>query len=116
MPNDPTTTGNGPWRLLVLDRDPADPKWILATVATPGDVRPAWPSGTVDEDTAIWVGSPWPLACTARRSPACATRTSGASTNNHRRTETAPARTGIVAEAEAENPAETRATDVNRIS
>jgi len=55
MPNDPTTTGNGPWRLLILDRDPADPKWILATVATPGDVRPAWPSGTVDEDTAAWV-------------------------------------------------------------
>ena len=40
MPNDPTTT-NGPWRLLILDRDPQDPKWILATVATPGDVEPA---------------------------------------------------------------------------
>jgi hypothetical protein len=57
MPNDPTTTGNGPWRLLILDRDPTDPKWILATVATPGDVRPAWPGGTVDEDTAAWVAS-----------------------------------------------------------
>ena len=32
--------GNGPWRLLVLDRDPADPKWLLATVSHPEDVRP----------------------------------------------------------------------------
>ncbi len=32
---------NGPWRLLILDRDPADPKWILATVTTPADVQPA---------------------------------------------------------------------------
>jgi hypothetical protein len=45
MSNDPispgSTSGNGPWRLLILDRDPADPKWILATVATPGDIEPA---------------------------------------------------------------------------
>jgi hypothetical protein len=41
MPNDPTPTGNGPWRLLILDRDPQDSKWILATVATPADVEPA---------------------------------------------------------------------------
>ena len=34
---------NGPWRLLILDREPADPKWILATVASPSDVRPADP-------------------------------------------------------------------------
>jgi hypothetical protein len=39
-------TVNGPWRLLVLDGDAADPKWILATVAAPGDVRPA---GLADE-------------------------------------------------------------------
>jgi hypothetical protein len=32
---------NGPWRLLILDRDPQDPKWILATVTSPGDVQPA---------------------------------------------------------------------------
>ena len=88
MPNDPTTTGNGPWRLLILDRDPADPKWILATIATRATCGPHGP-------VAPWTrtpphGSPWPLACTARCSPACATRTSGASTNNHRRTETAP--------------------------
>jgi hypothetical protein len=38
MPNDST---NGPWRLLILDRDPADPKWIVATVTTPADVQPA---------------------------------------------------------------------------
>jgi hypothetical protein len=47
----------GIWRLLVLDRDPADPKFILATVATPGDVRPARPGATVDEVTAAWVAS-----------------------------------------------------------
>ena len=34
---------NGPWRLLILDRDEADPKWILATVASPADVQPADP-------------------------------------------------------------------------
>ena len=47
------------WRILVLDRDPADPKWILATVTLPTDVRPA----TLDEtgrytgwgDVAAWV-------------------------------------------------------------
>jgi hypothetical protein len=32
---------NGPWRLLILDGDPHDPKWIVATVTTPTDVRPA---------------------------------------------------------------------------
>jgi hypothetical protein len=32
---------SGPWRLLILDRDPHDPKWIVATVTTPADVRPA---------------------------------------------------------------------------
>ncbi|HUZ38186.1 MAG TPA: hypothetical protein VMV17_17830 [Streptosporangiaceae bacterium] len=37
----PAPAGNGPWRLLVLDRDPDDPRWIIATVALPEDVRPA---------------------------------------------------------------------------
>ncbi len=32
---------NGPWRLLILDHDPPDPKGIVATVTPPGDVRPA---------------------------------------------------------------------------
>ena len=66
MPNDPTTTGNGPWRLLILDRDPTDPKWILATVATPSDVGPAWP--TAPWTRAVPHGWPQPSACTARRS------------------------------------------------
>ena len=35
------TASNGPWRILILDRDPHDPKWIMATVITPGDVQPA---------------------------------------------------------------------------
>lgn len=30
-----------PWRTLLLDRDRTDPKWIMATVALPLDVRPA---------------------------------------------------------------------------
>jgi hypothetical protein len=33
--------GNGPWRILVLDRNPQDPKWLIATVALPTDIRPA---------------------------------------------------------------------------
>ena len=45
MPNHPITSSTGPWRILILDRDPADPKRILATVAAPGDVRPARPGG-----------------------------------------------------------------------
>ncbi len=62
MSNDRTSPGyhtssNGPWRVLILDRDPADPKWILTTVASPGDVRPAYPGATVDEVTAAWVAS-----------------------------------------------------------
>jgi hypothetical protein len=41
MPNSPTPPGgNGPW-LLILDRDPADPKWILATVESQAVVQPA---------------------------------------------------------------------------
>jgi hypothetical protein len=58
MPNNPTTTTNGPWRLLILDRSADDPKWILATVATPGDVRPADAAGAVlDEVTIAWVAA-----------------------------------------------------------
>jgi hypothetical protein len=49
---------NGPWRVLILDRDPADPKWILATIATPADVRPARASdNSADEVTAAWVAA-----------------------------------------------------------
>jgi hypothetical protein len=46
-----------PWRILILDRERGDPKWILATVATPGDIRPARPDAIVDEVTAAWVAS-----------------------------------------------------------
>jgi hypothetical protein len=53
----PAPGPSGLWRVLILDRDPADPKWILATVAMPGDVRPARPGATVDEVTAAWVAS-----------------------------------------------------------
>jgi hypothetical protein len=58
MGNDPTITRAGPWRILVLDRSADDPKWILATVATPGDVRPAHAAGAVlDEVTIAWVAA-----------------------------------------------------------
>jgi hypothetical protein len=33
--------GNGSWRVLILDRDAEDPKWIFATITLPTDVRPA---------------------------------------------------------------------------
>ena len=49
-------TSSGPWRLLILDPDPADPKWLLATVCKAGDVRPAGAGDTeLDEMTAAWV-------------------------------------------------------------
>ena len=55
------TASKGPWRILIADRDPADPKWIIATVASPDDVRPASRfvrrDGAVDEPTAAWVAS-----------------------------------------------------------
>jgi hypothetical protein len=52
--------GNGPWRILILDRDPADPKWIVATVATPADVIPAVTSpggefATLAGETGQWL-------------------------------------------------------------
>jgi hypothetical protein len=34
-------TDRGPWRVLVLDRTGDDPKWIIATVSVPSDVRAA---------------------------------------------------------------------------
>jgi hypothetical protein len=33
--------GTGPWRVLLLDRDPADPKWLIATITHAEEVRPA---------------------------------------------------------------------------
>ena len=60
MPHDSTTTGRGPWRLLLLDRDPTDPKWLVATIA-PGDVRPVTDIKLVipdvDEVTHAWAAS-----------------------------------------------------------
>lgn len=51
-----------PWRLLVLDPEPDDPKWVLATVTLPADVRPAVMTGTGGDtryegwaETARWV-------------------------------------------------------------
>jgi hypothetical protein len=50
-----TDNHSDPWRVLILDRDPADRKYIVATVAIAADVRPARPSsphGDLDEITA----------------------------------------------------------------
>jgi len=53
----PAPPVNGPWRVLVLDRDPVDPKWILALVVDPGDVTPADPANLFAERSEIgaWV-------------------------------------------------------------
>ena len=50
------------WRVLLLDRtDPTDPLWILATVAKPGDVRPAGTGDTPDDVTTAWAAGPGTL-------------------------------------------------------
>ncbi len=54
-------SGNGPWRILILDRDRDDPKWILATVTIPSDVRPALLDGAganaSGQAAAAWVSA-----------------------------------------------------------
>ena len=49
----------GPWRVLILDRDPDDPRWLLATVTLPSDVRPTVPDSagrfTDWPEVAAWV-------------------------------------------------------------
>lgn len=60
MPDVPTAPPgrNGPWRILILDRDPEDPKWVLTTVAELADVRPAGPGEDApSEVTAAWVSA-----------------------------------------------------------
>jgi hypothetical protein len=53
----------GPWQLLIHDpgHGDGDPKWILATVASPGDIRPAGDGAAdplaVDDVTAAWVAA-----------------------------------------------------------
>jgi hypothetical protein len=58
MGHDPTTTTRGPWRILVLDPDITDRKWLMATIA-PDGVRPvSLATGVdVDEITVRWVAS-----------------------------------------------------------
>jgi hypothetical protein len=41
MPDSAPVAAAGPWRLLILDSTPDDPKWLLATVTLAADVRPA---------------------------------------------------------------------------
>jgi hypothetical protein len=55
-PSTATPAVNGLWRILIHDPEPADPKWLLATVAGPADVRPASPGETApDQVTTQWV-------------------------------------------------------------
>jgi hypothetical protein len=46
-----------PWRLLIHDPGRDDPKFILCTVAVPGDVRPTTADATMDEVTVRWVAA-----------------------------------------------------------
>ena len=55
MPDHPTTPG-AVWRLLVFDPDPGDPKWLIAVVVGPADVRP----GSAQDDPEViasWVAA-----------------------------------------------------------
>jgi hypothetical protein len=45
------------WRILVLDADLTDRKWLIATIETPADVRPAGTGDGVDEVTERWVAT-----------------------------------------------------------
>ena len=59
MSDHPPTTVNGPrWRILILDRSPDDPKWLIATIASPADIRPATNIDSVtpelDDVTITW--------------------------------------------------------------
>jgi hypothetical protein len=57
MSNSVTPGIRGTWRLLVLDPDREDPKWLIVTVNDPRDVRPAGPAATEPDDvTRAWAG------------------------------------------------------------
>jgi hypothetical protein len=61
MHDDPTHAPTGLWRLLILDLDdPADPRWLIATVTDPADVRSAEDGdadGEPGEATREWAAS-----------------------------------------------------------
>jgi hypothetical protein len=62
----PAPSGSGPWRILLLDRDPQDPNWLFATISLPSDVRPAVldSDGRYQDwgDTVRWVNAKFPGA------------------------------------------------------
>jgi hypothetical protein len=58
-------TDNGPWRVLVLDRDPDDPKWLIVTVTMSADIRPAVLDAT-DRYTDWEVVTEWAAAMVGR--------------------------------------------------
>jgi hypothetical protein len=61
QPSTSPAADGSPWRLVILDRDPADPKWIIATVIMASDVRAAEldPAGryTAWQQTTRWVAA-----------------------------------------------------------
>ena len=73
MPNSTTASSGGPWQLLIHDPSHDDPKWVLCTVASPGDVRPAAHSPELDEVTTRWVAARHGLAGVALEKLARAT-------------------------------------------
>jgi hypothetical protein len=66
----------GPWRILVLDRDPADPKWCFATISIASDVRPAVldDAGRYTDwgDVTLWVNAMFPGAVSLAPMPGAA--------------------------------------------
>lgn len=59
--------GGKPWRVVLFDPDPADPKLMLLMVAVPGDVEPLALAG--EEAVADWVAARtgWPVSLTRIR-------------------------------------------------
>ena len=49
-------SSSGPWMVLIHDPgDGDDPKWLLAVIAGPADVRPAGPGEEPDDLAAAWL-------------------------------------------------------------
>jgi len=47
----PAAPGQSLWRVLLLDRDPEDPRWLIASITLSSDVLPAWldPAGRYED-------------------------------------------------------------------
>jgi hypothetical protein len=64
----PAAPGNGPWRFVLFDAsDPDDPRWVLLSVTTPSDVRPADVDATGRRYTDWQAVTAWVRAQVGRR-------------------------------------------------